>query len=229
MADFMPGAGENSPPSIANTVVLSLIEDYNAGRLPPEAMARMEQLRDEFYADVRNRGTELVEGTKADFSSFGKDLIAKLQELEATGGKLETRITDEYVDTDALAYVVQAADVVVEKVTVPVIDAAEDIVRGVIDFVDDLAQVRFANDPDGLYADLRQDYYTESREAVEHLDVEMDRTRGELENTRDALGQLRDALDSHNEEQGPTRIHTKTSIDPGLSEDIEAETGQVTG
>jgi ElaB/YqjD/DUF883 family membrane-anchored ribosome-binding protein len=209
---------------LTQALIESLIADYEGGRLPADAMARVDELRNEFYERTSQQFGESGDQIKGDLAEFSQQLLAQIESAEAQNGPAAARVTDEYVDSDLAAVAVTAQDGLLSHAVEPIFEAAIDMTRDALDVAHDLAELRFAHDLEGSFAAQRTQFEAEFSSFTEQLDASVDSARDRFDGAHDSADATLNAYDA---EQGVTRIPKSTSIDPHLNDQIDFETGQV--
>jgi hypothetical protein len=205
--------------SSTQALIVSLKQDYDAGRLPPEIVERVEALRDEFYASARQRGVDVAEDVGPNLDRFLDDLQTSMNAVMVLG--------DEVVDTAGMPAMIRAIDAAQLSVEDQVFDAAVDVGRSALDFAADLVEVRGAHDSKGEFAELLQASRAELDDGRTAFEDSVEAVLDNRAESHAAMQKLADDVEQENAEHGPVQIIHKTSIDPRLPEQIEQETGQV--
>lgn len=207
---------------ITRELLESLAADYKAGRLPDDIKERIEALRDDYYADVRDRVTDLQDTLKPDIEEFTRNVVAQMNELEVAGGITNS----EEIDSRQIPIVVNAAEEGVEKLVEPVLDALEDVVHNTFDIARSLIDIRIDHDPEGRYADKLAVSQEELSNADGQFDADMDVLHDRVDASLQEFGQLRDEVEEFHESHAPIRILNSTTVDPGLPDQMAEETGE---
>jgi hypothetical protein len=224
-----PNSTDVAALAVTPELVKSLIADYEAGRLPADVMARIDELREDFYDRTSDRFRDMRDEVVNGTTEFGRDLLAELEATEAQNGAAAGRISEEFMDTDLAALAIKAQDGLLTQFAEPIIEASVDVAGDVFETARELVNVRFDHDPDGRYAALRPQFETEFESYIAQFDASVDAMHENLDGAHEAADAARELLEEHHADQGVTRLHMKTTIDPDLDDAIEAETGQTLG
>jgi len=213
----------------------SLLADYKAGNLPQDAVERIDALREDFYASVRERGQELGRELTDDvvpgMEQFAKDLKAEIHDWEDV--RARSGVTSEEINSDEIPIVLKVVDDAVtalEPIIDPVFDAVQDVVHSALDVAGALVDVRIENDPDGIYAEKLAASQVEMSDAYDVVDEGLEASRQALhqqgDHAHEAFEQAITEANEFHETHAPVRILMSTTVDPNLPEQIAEDTGQ---
>lgn len=213
-------ARANSPN--ATELLESLAADYKAGRLPDEARAEFERIRDEYLERNQARIKDAAEDIGNDMGTFVKDVQQQLNEYGLGAGSTPPEV----VDSRAIPVVAEMLDGVAGKMLEPIIDAAADVVHDTFDVAGQLLELRVANDPEGIYAPKLDAALAELDHATEVFDEGTDRAHDNFNALHEHVDALRSEADAFHAQHEPVQVIMSTTVDPHLPEQMAEETGE---
>lgn len=209
-------------------LIESLKADYDAGRLPSEAVERFDALREEFYQSLNQNLGQLASDLQPIVEQVGNALRDAMQSVTSAG--------DEAIRPGDVPIVMQATDTAVSEVLEPILDASVDVARNALDVAADLAELRAQFDPTGEFTDRLRDSRAELLDGRAQFEDSVDAMHDRFDQLHDdlhrAAEQVTDPANQHgadaaSPDTGQDLHVIRTTVDPDLPEQIEHNTGQL--
>lgn len=228
MAEFTVDSKPSESPAF-DAVMKGFMEDYQAGRLPPDIQQRMDDARDAYAANVKDdlgnlktNAVEWLDGLKQEVGNVATDYLATHPEVASM-----TEVNDRNLDAasamsasrELLHKMVESSDILAEFV--------DDFAHDTLDVAGEALEIRAAADEDNVLGAKLAAAESELEVAEASIDEALDRWSGERQQAQDAIDAIADFAEEHPAEfNAQVRHHQEMVNEANKVQPDPVETGE---